>query len=386
METNLFLELSIFFFAALLGYFIATRMGQSAVIGEIFIGILIGPSLLHLVSYSEIIKVLGEIGAVFLLFAIGLELKFNEVFDFRNGIIAFFGVITPFAMGYGVSSLFGFSTIQGLLIGTSLAATSIAISAKILQDMGKLETRAAKAIIGAAVVDDVLSLLLLSVTMGVASSGVSFSSIAYKSILAVGFIGGGYLLRPVMVKLMQKMDRWAIKTNNAKVTLILAVSLAFLYSAIAEIIGLSGIIGAFLAGITLESLAIKSYKEGAQYLEMVFAAIFFVSLGILLDFSGFHFSSIYFIIALVLVAVASKLIGCFIPAYFLKFNMRDSLIIGVGMVPRGEVAAIVGLLAMTAGLITQEVYIAILCMALFTTIAIPFFYSILFKKTKGLSS
>ncbi len=379
IEANLGLELSIILFSSLLGFIIARKINQSAVIGAILIGIIIGPSALHLVGYDELVRILAEMGAIFLMFTIGLECKFKEIYNFKNTLIAILGVVVPFIMGFLLAGFFKYDFIQSMFIGTALTATSIAITANVLKEMGKLDTSVAKTIIGAAVVDDILGLIVLAITTGLVKSQVSIEEIALKAGIAIAYFIVAALLGNYLSKILVKLDERAVKRNTPQITLFFALTIAFFYSATAELIGLSGIVGAFMAGVSLESIKIKSYREGASYLEMVFSAIFFVSLGILVDLNQMGNVGI-FLIALIIVAVLSKTVGCGIGAKFLKHSNKESAIIGIGMMPRGEVAMIVGLIGLTAGIITQEIYISIILMSLITTIIAPAALKKLFEK------
>ncbi|MBI4175920.1 MAG: cation:proton antiporter [Candidatus Aenigmarchaeota archaeon] len=371
-------QMSLFLFAALLGYALAVRIGQSAVVGSILIGILIGPSALGLITYNDIVRTLAELGAIFLLFTVGLECNFREVYTRRNFLIALSGVIIPFILGYLVTVLFSYGTLQALFVGTALAATSIAITANVLKELGKLSTATAKVIIGAAVIDDILGLILLSITTGVVRSEVSLASIGLRVLAAALFVGATFLFTPLLSRLILRVDRWATRTGHFQVTIIAAMTIAFGYSTLAEAIGLSAIVGAFLAGLSLEPLGIKSYREGAYYYEMLFSAVFFVSLGVLVSLREVTLIS-WFLPALLIAAFAGKLAGCYLPARMSGMGGRDALIVSTGMIPRGEVAMIVALFGLTSGALGQELYGTILLMALVTTMAVPFLIRKLYR-------
>jgi len=331
------------------------------------------------VTYDALVKILAQLGAIFLMFSIGLECKFKEIYNLKNTIIAALGVIVPFVAGFFLAGFFKYDFIQSMFIGTALTATSIAITANVLKEMGKLETGIAKTIIGAAVVDDVLGLIALSITTGLVKSQLSIEGIAFKAGIAIAYFIIAAFLGNFLSKILLKVDESASKRNLPQLTLFLALTIAFFYSATAESIGLSGIVGAFLAGVSLESAKIKSYRDGAAYLETVFSAIFFVSLGILVDLRLAGNAGI-FLIALTIAAIFSKIIGCGIGAKLSKHSNNESLLIGIGMTPRGEVAMIVALIGLTAGIISQEIYISILLMSLLTTIFAPFALKKLFEK------
>jgi len=376
--TGLGIGLALFLFTAFFAYFVSVRIGLGVVITEILLGILLGPSLFGVVPYGEGIQLVGELGAIFLLFVVGFEVNFKEIYTIRNMIIAFFGVLVPFTAGFFLAAIFGYSTIQAMFIGTALTATSIAITAYTLKELKYLNTPTAKAIIGAAVVDDVLALLFLSITTSISANEFSVFSIGFKIMIAVLFVVLTILAAPLVQKFLQWGDKWGKKSGQDRVVLILAVALAFAYSSIAEIIGLSAIVGAFMAGVTMHGLNLKEAREGAEYLEMVFAAIFFVSIGVIVDVKQIVISTFFFL--LIAVAILSKIIGCMLPSVFMKFNKKDSFIIGVGMMPRGEIALVVGLIGITSGIIDQTLYGSIIAMTIITTILAPVMLSIILKK------
>ena len=378
--TNIELQISILLATALIGYFIARRFGQSVVIGEMLIGIVVGPSLLGWVSYTPFVQSTATLGAIVLLFVIGLETKFKDIFTLNSFLIALGGVIVPWIAGYYTALFFGYSAPEAVFVGTALTATSIAITAHVLKELGKLDSQAAKVIIGAAVVDDVLGLLALSMTIGFAEQGVDWGIVGIIAAKAFVFLGAGVIVGVYfLAKELEKLNKWAEKNNAKNMTFIAAIALAFGYAVVAELVGLSGIVGAFIAGVSFESVKIRSYREGAEYLEVIFAAIFFVSLGILVDV-GAAATAGAFLIVLSILAVLSKLAGCFVPAKLLGLSNKDSAIIGVGMVPRGEVAMIAALIGLNAKIIGAEVYSAILLMSLLTTIATPVLIKRLYAK------
>ncbi|MBI4361484.1 cation:proton antiporter [Candidatus Micrarchaeota archaeon] len=372
-------QISLFLFVALLGYFISTRIGQSVVIGEIFVGIVVGPSILGLITYTDFIQNLATMGAIFLLFVVGLQTKFKEIYNLRAIVIALVGVVVPWIGGYAVAQLFGFPVGQAIFVGTAMTATSIAITAQVLKEMGKLDTPAANAIIGAAVIDDVLALLALSLTREFLTHSIDVNSIVISIAIAFLFLFFGVLLGTRVINpYLERFDKWANKHGVEKATFLAAIAFAFAYALVAEVVGLSAIVGAFIAGVSLESLKIHSYREGSEYLEAIFAAIFFVSLGVLLDASALA-SVAPFIIALTLVAIVTKAIGCGVPARLMGLNTTESMIVGLGMVPRGEIAIIAALIGLTQGFITQEIYSAVIVVSLLTTIVTPIFIGRLFE-------
>jgi len=368
-------QMSLLLFVALAGYLLASRINQSAVIGEILVGLLIGPSLLGLITYTDFVRSVAHLGAVILLFVIGLEFKLKDIFNLKYSIIALVGVIVPWIGGFYLAELFGYSFGSAVFVGTALTATSIAITANVLREMGKLQTDAAKAIIGAAVIDDVLSLLALSLSEQIISGALSLASIGLVIVNALAFLViGAYVGNRYLSRLIERIDRTNIAKKFPEFVFIFAMMIAFFYAMIAELIHLSAIVGSFIAGVSLGSVVLrhsKDYKEGAEYLHIIFASIFFVSLGILADFHALTLNVIWFLIALTIVAVLTKVIGCYIPAKLQGMSHKDASIVGFGMSPRGEVAMIVALLGLNAGLIKQDIYVSLVLMSLLTTILTP---------------
>jgi Kef-type K+ transport system membrane component KefB len=371
-------QMSLLLFVALGGYLIASRINQSAVIGLILVGIVVGPSVLGWITYTDFVAGLAHLGAVILLFVIGLEFNLKDILSARNGIIAAVGVIIPWIGGYWLSLLFGYDTPSAIFIGTALTATSIAITANVLKELGKLQTEAAKAIIGAAVIDDVLSLLALAISTDVVSGTVSAGSIGIVALKAVAFImiAGAFGLL-VVSRFMERLDKTPFAEKYPEFIFIFAMMMAFLYAMLAELVGLSAIVGAFIAGVSFEGVRLyrsKSLKEGAEYLQIIFASIFFVSLGILADFHALTPEVVAFLIALTIIAIITKVVGCGIPARLSGLCTKDALIVGFGMAPRGEVAMIVALIGLESGIIGQDVYVTLVLMSLLTTLITPIVY------------
>jgi len=368
-------QMSLLLFVALAGYLIASRINQSAVIGEILVGLLIGPSLLGLITYTDFVRSVAHLGAVILLFVIGLEFKLKDIFNFKYSVIALVGVIIPWIGGFYTAKLFGYGFGSAVFVGTALTATSIAITANVLREMGKLQTEAAKAIIGAAVIDDVLSLLALSVSEQMVAGTLSLTGTSLVVFNALAFLViGSYVGYKFLSRVVAKVDNTNIAKKFPEFVFIFAMMIAFLYAMVAELIHLSAIVGSFIAGVSLGSVVLrhsKDYKEGAEYLHIIFASIFFVSLGILADFHALTANVVWFLIALTVVAVLTKVIGCYIPAKLQGMSNQDSFVVGFGMSPRGEVAMIVALLGLNAGLIKQDIYVSLVLMSLLTTILTP---------------
>lgn len=368
-------QMSLLLFVALAGYILASKINQSAVIGEILVGLIIGPSLLGWITYTDFVKSIAHLGAVILLFVVGLEFRLRDIANAKYGVIALAGVIVPWICGYYLAKIFGYDFNSAIMTGTALTATSIAITANVLKEMGMLQTDAARAIIGAAVIDDVLSLVALSISNSLVEGTFSMGATILIIVKAAAFLTiGSFIGIRFLSKGIRKLDDSDIARMYPEFAFIFAMMLAFLYAMAAEAIGLSAIVGSFLAGVSLGHVELrqsKDYKEGAEYLHIIFAAIFFVSLGIIADFNAITKDVMLFLAVLTVVAVLTKVIGCALPAYIQKMSVSDSMVIGIGMVPRGEVAMIVALIGLNKGLIGQDIYVTLVLMSLLTTMLTP---------------
>ncbi|MDD5476572.1 MAG: cation:proton antiporter [Syntrophales bacterium] len=368
-------QMTLLMAVALAGYLIAYRINQSAVVGIILAGILVGPSLLGLVTYTDFVSSLAHLGAVVLLFTIGLEFSIKDIARARYLVIGLFGVVVPGIGGFFIATIFGFDFAAAVFVGVALTATSIAITANVLREMGKLQTETAKAIIGIAVVDDILALLFLSMARGVVSGEVSATLLLIVAVKAIGFIAIGIVIgKLVLARAILKLDGTSLCRKYPESIFIFAIMCAFFYALSAELFGLSAIVGSFLAGASFADVELNRgevFKEGAEHLQIIFASIFFVSLGVIMDIHYITPDIIWFIIVLTLVALITKIAGCGIPALLYGMSMKDSAIIGVGMAPRGEVGMIIGLIGLSQGLINQGLYTAIIMVSLLTTIITP---------------
>ncbi|HVO40374.1 MAG TPA: cation:proton antiporter [Spirochaetia bacterium] len=368
-------QMSFLLFIALAGYLLASRVNQSAVIGEILVGLLVGPSVLGIVTYTDFVSSIAHLGAVILLFVVGLEFRLEDIARPRYLAIAASGVLVPWVSGYAVSLLFGFSFGSSVFIGTALTATSIAITANVLKEMGKLQTPAARAIIGAAVIDDVLSLLVLAVSRGLVAGELSAGSLVIVFAKALAFLAvGGAVGHFALRRVIGLIDATKFTRRYPEVTFIFATMLAFLYAMGAELVGLSAIVGAFIAGASLAGVTLRNGRDlykGSESLMIIFSSIFFVSLGIIADVKALDVRIVIFLVALTIVAFASKVLGSGAVELLGGSRLRDAAIVGFGMAPRGEVAMIIGLIGLDGGLIQQDVYVSIILMSLLTTIITP---------------
>jgi Kef-type K+ transport system membrane component KefB len=357
--------------AAKLGEEICRRVGQPAIVGEILAGVLIGPSVLGLVKPDEVLQVFSELGVVFLLFVVGLESRLSDMravggTALRVGVL---GVIAPFLIGFGFGEAIGDGLQTSLFIGAALMATSAGITSAVLTDLGAGDRPATRTILGAAVVDDVLALVLLSVVVGVAEGGgVSITSVGGLLLAAVVFIG------VVAVGGSRLLGRYphALKAPSFTQTgLLPAVLLCLGLAALAGEIGLAAIIGAFLAGmIVAEAKEHTEVEEAVRPLAAFFPPFFFAFIGLSVDLGALADGGALLLLAAVTaLAIVSKLIGAWLGARGVERG--DRALIAVGMVPRGEVGIIVAGIGASAGVVDDELFAVIVGMAVLTTLLAP---------------
>lgn len=384
MINDLWFQLTLLLTIALLSNFLFSRLGQPKIIGQIVLGIIIGPSVLGILGGQEIpgdmVQYLANFGAIILLFMIGLECDTREIYTKKSVLIAFGGVGIPWIIGFFLAELMLGEpeapldkVTQSIFIGAALVATSVAIAAGVMREMGIIQSSTAKTILGAAVVDDVLGMIVLSISSGTAGGGsVGIGQIGIVLIAAVLFVVLGVIIGSrFLSKLISNIERRGMERGMEESGFLLALSLALLYAFIAELVGLSAIVGAFVAGTSFEKCRLREkVYDWTTVLEAVFAPIFFLSLGILVNI---RLPVEIWIFALILTAGAmiSKIIGCGIPAKLLGMSKAEALSIGIGMSPRLEVAMVIALVGLTDNIINEDVYSVIIIMGILTAVFTP---------------
>jgi Kef-type K+ transport system membrane component KefB len=375
MHESIEFQMSLLLAVALAGHLLSGLVRQPAVVGQILAGLIVGPSVFGWITYTTFVANIAHLGAIVLLFVVGLEFRARELASVRPFIIAVAGIIVPWFAGYLVARGFGFDSDRALLIGVALSATSIAITADALRELGRLQSPEARLIIGAAVIDDVLALLALSMVDQLGSGALDPVEIALMAIKAILFIGvGAWLGQRLLAPLSARIDASKLAERSPEFVFVLGLLTAFVYALVAESLHLSAIVGAFVAGVVFEGIHVnksQSVHVGAGYVRAAFGAVFFVSLGVLADLRFLGAETLVFAGALSLVAFFSKFIGCGLSARATGSSRRESMIIGVGMAPRGEVAMVIALLALNRGVIEQPAYVALVLMSLMTTLVVP---------------
>lgn len=354
------------------------RLRQPAVAGEILAGILIGPSVLNWVTPTDLTNLLAQIGVIFLLFTVGLETKPAAIFKVgkRAALVAVLGVIAPFIGGWLLMRAWGASGVEAMFVGTAMVATSVGITARVLSQMGVLDSSTARIILGAAVIDDILGLLILAMVTNLAAGSVNYGALAITAALAIGFTIFVALVGARVVKrLTPRIENLFVSHSLFVAGLLLCLGL----SVAAVYIGVAAIIGAFLAGMAFaEATEDKPtmHKQMSGLTEFL-VPIFLVNIGMQLKLEIFRNRSVIALALLVtLIAVITKLVACGLGAW--GAGWRRAAQVGMGMVPRGEVGIVVAQIGLGLAVIDQSLYGVVLVMAVATTLIAPPFLRILY--------
>jgi Na+:H+ antiporter len=348
------------------------RVGQTAVLGELLAGVLIGPGVLGLVHESQALHALAELGVLILLFEVGLESNLGELLraGLQATLVALVGVAVPFAVGYGVMSWLGHPALLAVFVGATFTATSVGITARVLADLGRLQDAAARVVLGAAVVDDILGLIILAVVTGVAQTGsVSLGAVGLLAAKAVVFLVAAVL---VGVRLAPTLVGWVGRLRARGTLIVYSVVFAVALAAVADLIGLATIIGAFAAGLVLATTERREHiEERIKPVADLLVPVFFVTVGMKVQPAALNpfAEGGQFGVAMLLtsVAVVSKLAAGL--AVYQRGVRRWP--VAVGMVPRGEVGLIFAGAGLAAGVVAEDLYSALIVVVMLTTFAAP---------------
>ncbi len=379
----------ILFFAKLAGY-LSTLLNQPSVFGELVIGVILGPSLIDLfhasfftdVHLGEIITEIGELGVLFLMFLAGLELHLDELT--KNTRVAAFsgilGVVVPVLLGFGLGVLVGVPSQSSFYLGLTMGATSVSISAQTLMELKVLRSRVGLGLLGAAVFDDVLVILLLSAFLAVNDGGSSTGEFLLIFVRMVVFLAASVLFGIyVLPFLVRRIARLPISQS----TLSFAIIILILYGLAAEILGgMAAITGSFIAGLMFARMPEKARLESGilSLAYGFFVPIFFVSIGLALDTHQLSTNALWLMIGVSILAILGKVAGCGIGARLGGFSWRESIQLGAGMSSRGEVGLIVASVGLKNNLINNEIFSAVIGMVLITTLVTPPLLRALFSK------
>ena len=391
-------ELFFLVLLALLAGMLCSLVRIPKLVGEIVVGIAIanltinGQSIFSLLELSDpqnfaVFQVLAELGVIFLLFTVGLETPFHELR--RVGgmatMVAVLGVILPFVTGLVLMLFLNFSTIESLFVAAALVATSVGITARVIKDMGKMETTEARVILAAAVIDDVLGLIILAIVSGMSSGGhLDLLDVAVVAGLAVGFVLIVMFITTLIPRLRQarrKTNTTSKRQRRIEVSLLpLALIVCFGLSALASYLDLAAIVGAFLAGMLFaEFNDLWPGKERFEPINEFLVPFFFLFIGLQVDLGQFSSLDIILLaIAITVLAIITKYVGCSIGAR--KMGRGSANIVGVGMIPRGEVGIIIASIGLTTGALTNNLFSIVVFMSLATTIIAPSMVTWAFKR------
>ncbi len=381
-NSAILLDLFIMLAAAKLLAEVFERLKQPAVVGEILAGVIVGPSLLGWVEPSGVINILAEIGVIFLLFTVGLETTPQSIFSVgkRAMTVGVLGVILPFVAGYFIGHIWGGSFAESMFIGAALVATSVGITARVLGSLGLLDAPTARIILGAAVIDDILGLIILSMVSAVSQGEVSYVGLARTAVAAVLFVAFvAFVGSRIINRLAPFVDRLRLGRPFFTLGLILCLGL----SAASVYVGVAAIIGAFLAGMALSEATEENHKMHRLTTGVTefLVPFFLVNIGMQLNLSVFRETSvIVFAVLLTLIAVVTKFVGCGLGAF--GSTRREMAQVGIGMVPRGEVGIVVAQIGLSLGVIGQQFFAAVLFMAIATTLIAPPFIKMLFAEDR----
>ncbi|HEX6270111.1 MAG TPA: cation:proton antiporter [Anaerolineales bacterium] len=388
---QLALLLSVFLLSAKLAGYISVRLGQPSVLGELLVGILLGPSVIDVLNLpfidhalTETIVEFGELGVLLLMFIAGLELHFDELT--RNTRVAayggFLGVLMPAVLGWGAGRLFGLSNETAIFLGLTLGATSVSISAQTLMELKVLRSRVGLSLLGAAVFDDILVILSLSIFLAVEAGTGTLSGVLWILIRMIVFLALSVAFGLWGLPwLMRRITRLPI--SQGVLTLALVVMLT--YGLAAEVVGgMAAITGAFIAGLMMARSGEKErVEQGVHALAYgLFVPVFFINIGLSVNARALQLEMLVFALVITLTAIIGKWLGAGIGARLGGLNPRESVQLGAGMVSRGEVGLIVASVGIDQGLVIPDEFSAVVAMVLVTTLVTPPILRALFAQEK----
>ena len=393
---QLIFALLVIILAAKTASYISIRLGQPSVLGELLVGILLGPSLLDLTHLSflsdthltEVVIEIGELGVLLLMFIAGLELHLSDLA--KNTKVSAYagvlGVIFPVALGWGAGLLFGMSTPEAIFLGLILGATSVSISAQTLMELKMLRTRVGLGLLGAAVFDDILVILLLSTVLAIFSGGGGWFSILLIILRVVLYLGGSIAIG---LWVLPWLSRRISNLEISQAALSLAVVVLLFYSITAELVGgMAAITGAFVAGLMFARTPEKERIErGVRSLAYsLFVPVFFVSIGLGINLRDVSPQVLVLLLVIIIIGVAGKMLGSGLGALLGGFTRKEALQLGAGMVSRGEVGLIVAAIGMTEGYVRADEFSAVIGMVIVTTLLTPPLLRSLFAQKQALSN
>lgn len=367
---------------------VARKCKAPQVVGEIIAGLLIGPCLLGIVQQTDFITQMAEIGVILLMFSAGLETDLKELM--KTGpialLIACAGVFVPLVGGtilymcfYGYDGIGTEHFYKALFIGTIMTATSVSITVQSLREMGKLKGKIGTTILSAAIIDDVIGIIVLTFVIGFKKPDSNPGDVIFSTVLFfILAVGVGF----ISYKIFKWVDKRYPHTRRIPIA---GLAYCFVFAYVAEhFFGIADITGAYVAGIILCSIKDSEYIAEKMDISsyMLFGPVFFASIGLKTNITGITGEILLFSLAFVLVALITKIIGCSLTAKLCKFNWNDSIKVGVGMMTRGEVALIVAQKGLAVGLMTDVYFTAVIFLIIISSIATPIILKLLYSRDK----
>ena len=378
---NIVLEMLAVFGTAKLLSELFEYFGQPGIVGEILAGILIGPSVMGWIHPTPVLAALADLGVMFLLFRVGLEVKAKELLRVGGTalLVAVLGVVVPFFAGWGIMQLWGEPRIESVFVGAAMVATSVGITAQVLASKGLLQQASAKIILAAAIIDDVLGLIVLAVVSSMAKGEVNFVDLGLTALLASAFtVIVARWGTTAMGRVVPQVEK-RLRTGEAQFAFAMVV--LFALALLAEYAGVAAIIGAFLAGMALSESLDRRVHDLAHGVSELLAPFFLAGIGLHLDLGVFGSRETLILCAVILVAaVLSKLIAC--GAGTLAMGWSNAFRVGAGMVPRGEVGMVVAQIGLGVGVIAPRLYGVVVFMAIATTLVAPPLLNLSFRNVQ----
>lgn len=364
---------------------LVSKIGLPAVVGKLFAGIILGPAILNLYTVdTHLVHIFGEMGVIMLMFYAGLEcdLKVLKMNIKQASLVAIFGILIPMGMTFTFAYFFGFDLLTSMFLAVIFSATSVSISIQVLKDFKFLDSTEASVILGAALIDDVISVTLLGVLISFVPSDTQSASLGFLLLLKVLFFMFAFVAVKYIVPMVLRFSK-RISTSESVITfsLVICMTIAF----IAEVMGMGIAIGAFFAGLAISLSDVKHQVEESisPIANALFIPVFFVSIGLNMQFTGIEGKHIMFMIIMSVIAVASKLIGCYLPSKLTGMSKDSSMVVASGMISRGEMAIIIAVTAYEAGVLSQEYFSSVVFAVIVTTIVAPIIMKFYITKIKS---
>lgn len=360
---------------------LSQRLGLPSVFGELVLGLMLGPSLLNLIRPNDPLALLAEVGVILLMFRAGLETDLVQMrqVGLAATVVAFGGVLLPFGGGFALGRLFGLEMLPALFVGAVLTATSVSISAEVLRELGHLRGKVGATILGAAVIDDVLGVLVLSLVLGLAGEGNPLVAVGQMAV----FFPAAWLIGDKLLPQLRKIEHLA---GGQDTVLAILLGLVMLFAWAAEALGsVADITGAYLLGIVVARYTDEEHvvHHGSSALAYAFVVpVFFVNIGLEANVTTLGAAPLFTII-MVILAIVGKVVGCGVGALAMRLSWREALQIGIGMTARGEVALVMIAAGRAAGLVNDTLFTSTIVMALVTTLITPPLLRLAFAQQKA---